>query len=102
MAQDTVSKPGAPTGRRATARASKRKKYDRREALAGYLFITPWIIGFIIFTLGTMVYSLFISFSHFNLATNRMRPAGLDNYRALLEDPRVMSSLGNKIGRAHV
>jgi multiple sugar transport system permease protein len=97
MAQGTVSKPGAPTGRYATARAPKRRKYDRREALAGYLFISPWIIGFLVFTLGAMIYSLFISFSHFNLATNRMRPAGLDNYRALLDDPRVMSSLGNTL-----
>jgi multiple sugar transport system permease protein len=97
MAQGTVTEPGLGTGRDATARAPKPRKYDRREAVAGYLFITPWIIGFLIFTLGTMVYSFFISFSDFNLATNRMRPAGLDNYRALIEDPRVMSSLGNTL-----
>jgi multiple sugar transport system permease protein len=74
-----------------------RTKYNRREALAGYLFIAPWIIGFLIFTAGTMVYSLVISFSHYNLATNLMRPAGLDNYKALLEDPRVATSLGNTL-----
>jgi len=54
----------------------KPTKYNRREALAGYLFISPWIVGFLIFTAGTMIYSLVISFSHFNLATNIMRPAG--------------------------
>jgi multiple sugar transport system permease protein len=74
-----------------------RAKYNRREALAGYLFISPWIIGFLIFTAGTMIYSLVISFSHYNLATNLMRPAGLNNYRALLEDPRVATSLGNTL-----
>jgi hypothetical protein len=35
----------------------------RREALAGYLFISPWIIGFQLFTLGAMIYSLVISFT---------------------------------------
>ncbi|GIF17038.1 carbohydrate ABC transporter permease [Actinoplanes teichomyceticus] len=75
----------------------KPRRYHRREAVAGYLFVLPWIVGFLIFTLGTMIYSLAISFSHFNLATNRMRPAGLDNYRALLEDPRVAMSLTNTL-----
>src|SRR5690349_16656754 len=75
----------------------KPTKYNRREALAGYLFISPWIVGFLIFTAGTMIYSLVISFSHFNLATNIMRPAGLDNYKALLDDPRVATSLGNTL-----
>jgi len=74
-----------------------RTKYNRREALAGYLFISPWIIGFLIFTAGTMIYSLVISFSHYNLATNLMRPVGLNNYRALLDDPRVATSLGNTL-----
>ncbi|SNY55310.1 carbohydrate ABC transporter permease [Paractinoplanes atraurantiacus] len=77
--------------------ALKARKYNRREAIAGYLFISPWIAGFLIFTLGAMIYSLAISFSHFNLATNKMRPGGLDNYRALLDDPRVAGSLKNTL-----
>jgi multiple sugar transport system permease protein len=72
-------------------------KYNRREALAGYLFISPWIAGFLIFVAGTMIYSLVISFSHYNLATGALRPAGGDNYAELLQDPRVMTSLGNTL-----
>ena len=75
----------------------KARKYNRREAVAGYLFITPWIVGFLIFTLGTMIYSLAISFSHFNLATNKMRPGGVSNYQALFDDPKVMDSLKNTL-----
>ena len=30
----------------------------RREALAAYAFITPWIIGFLVFTIGPMLASL--------------------------------------------
>ena len=69
----------------------------RNEALAGYLFISPWIIGFLIFTLGAMVYSLVISFNYYNLAKNTMRPAGLDNYAALFDDPKVVLSLQNTL-----
>lgn len=73
------------------------KKYNRREAIAGYLFISPWIVGFLVFTAGAMIYSLVISFSHYQLATNTARPAGLSNYELLFEDPKVMMSLGNTL-----
>jgi multiple sugar transport system permease protein len=70
---------------------------NRREALAGYLFISPWIAGFLIFTLGAMIYSLVISFNYYNLAKNTMRPAGLDNYAALFDDPKVGLALKNTL-----
>ena len=75
----------------------RRSRYHRREAIAGYLFISPWILGFLVFTAGAMIYSLVISFSHYNLATNTARPAGTSNYAELLADPRVATSLGNTL-----
>ena len=69
MSAATATTSGAPR--------LKANKYNRREAIAGYLFISPWIIGFLIFTLGAMIYSLVISFSHYQLATNTARPAGV-------------------------
>ncbi|MDR7233260.1 MAG: carbohydrate ABC transporter permease [Actinomycetes bacterium] len=72
-------------------------KLQRREAIAGYLFISPWIVGFLVFTLGAMVYSLVISFSHYQLATDTARPAGFSNYQALVEDPKVMTALANTL-----
>lgn len=84
--------------RKETKRAARPKtKYNRREAIAGYLFISPWIIGFLVFTLGAMVYSLVISLSHYNLATNSATPAGLSNYADLINDPKVGLSLGNTL-----
>ncbi|MFD5276417.1 carbohydrate ABC transporter permease [Pseudarthrobacter sp. NPDC058362] len=73
------------------------RKYNRREALAGYLFISPWILGFTVFMLGAMAYSLVISFSRYNLATDVARPAGIKNYTLLFEDPKVAVSLGNTL-----
>jgi multiple sugar transport system permease protein len=77
--------------------ALRRRKYNKREALAGYLFISPWILGFLVFTAGAMIYSLYISFSSYNLATNSARPVGFANYADLFADPRVGVSLGNTL-----
>src|SRR4051812_46688527 len=60
--------PTGPDAERIKYLQKRAKKFNRREAMAGYLFISPWIVGFLIFTLGAMLYSLYISFSHYNLA----------------------------------
>ncbi|CCE76619.1 carbohydrate ABC transporter permease [Clavibacter nebraskensis] len=75
----------------------RRSRMARREAVVGYLFISPWIIGFLVFTLGAMVYSLVVSFSDYNLATDIATPVGTANYERLFSDPRVALSLGNTL-----
>jgi multiple sugar transport system permease protein len=85
------------TGDNGPAKKKRASKYNRREAIAGYLFISPWIIGFLVFTLGAMLYSLYISFSNYNLATNSASPAGFDNYSELFNDPKVALSLSNTL-----
>ena len=87
----------AETGKKKKIEKVRGKKYNRREAIAGYLFISPWLFGFLVFTFGAMVYSLVISFSHYQLATNTARPAGFANYEALISDPKVILSLGNTL-----
>lgn len=72
-----------------------REPYNKREVLAGYLFISPWIIGFVVFTVISMGWSLGLSFTHFDLATNSAAPAGLDNYKLIFDDPKVLTSLLN-------
>ncbi len=85
------------TVRGTTVSPASRKRRLNPEAIAGYLFISPWIVGFLVFTLGAMVYSLVISFSHYSLATNIATPAGGDNYAQLLDDPKVLLSLTNTL-----
>jgi len=75
----------------------KVRRFNRREAVAGYLFISPWIVGFLIFTFGAMIYSLVVSFSNYNLATNTMTPAGVSNYKELASDPNVGLALRNTL-----
>ncbi|GAB3273320.1 sugar ABC transporter permease [Sinomonas notoginsengisoli] len=66
-----------------------------RESIAGYLFISPWIAGLLIFTVISMGWSLVLSFQNYDLATGASSPAGFENYRLLAEDPNVLRSLGN-------
>lgn len=72
-------------------------KLQRREHRAAYLFITPWIIGFLVLTLGALVYNLVLSFSDYNLGTNSLSFAGTENYQRLFADPKVLASLGNTL-----
>ncbi|MDN6555141.1 MAG: sugar ABC transporter permease [Acidipropionibacterium acidipropionici] len=69
----------------------------RSEARAGYLFIAPWCIGLLIFTVISMSWSLVLSFQHYDVASGTGTPAGLDNYRLLASDPTVGKSLGNTL-----
>jgi multiple sugar transport system permease protein len=67
---------------------------QQRETLAGLAFISPWLIGFLVFTAGPMVVSLGLSLTDYDV----LRPPrfiGLDNYQRLIDDPRLGLSLYN-------
>jgi len=66
----------------------------RREALDGYLFIAPWLIGFVVLIAGPMVASLVLSFMSWDLFSPP-RWIGLDNFRNLFHDRLVGLSLYN-------
>lgn len=60
-----------------------RRPFIRRIDLIGYLFISPWLIGFLVFTLFPFVSSLFMSFTNWQVVGN-WKIIGLDNYTKLL------------------
>jgi multiple sugar transport system permease protein len=67
----------------------------RREALWFYLFASPWIIGFVVFLLGPMLASVYISLTDWDSFT-APEWVGLDNYtRLLTEDPVFWKALWN-------
>lgn len=71
--------------RTATARAvpTSRRRARRNEALAGWLWSSPWIVGFFLFTLGPVLASLYLSFTQYTI-TGVPTWIGLANYvRAL-------------------
>jgi multiple sugar transport system permease protein len=64
----------------------------RREAIAFYLTISPWLIGFVLFTAGPMLLSFYASLSQWDLMSEPVF-IGLSNYRELLQDGRFWQSL---------
>jgi multiple sugar transport system permease protein len=66
---------------------------DRREqALTGYLFLLPDVLGLLVFVIGPMLYAFYISL---NKWTGFTQPqfVGLDNYFKLVRDPAFWDSL---------
>src|SRR5918998_5964512 len=63
-----------------------------RDIVAAYGFLTPWLAGLLGLTLGPMLYSLYLSFTRYNLLTPP-RWQGLANYREMLGDDRLHKSI---------
>jgi multiple sugar transport system permease protein len=67
--------------------------YRRRKLLAGYLWISPWWIGFLAFAVYPFVASLYYSFTRYNVAS-APQWIGLENYiYALTSDPQFYPSI---------
>lgn len=61
----------------------------KKEAMNGYLFAAPWIIGFLLFTCYPMLSSLYYSFTNYNL-TDNYKWIGLTNYELLLTSDHLI------------
>jgi multiple sugar transport system permease protein len=67
-----------------------------KEALNFYLFILPWALGFLAFTLGPIIASFVLGFMEYDLASPA-RFIGLDNFKELFQDPLFYTSLYNTL-----
>ncbi|WP_328459488.1 sugar ABC transporter permease [Actinoplanes sp. NBC_00393] len=68
----------------------------RRETWAALGFLSPWLIGFAVFMAGPMIASLVLSFTDYDVLTSTDFVGG-ENYRQLLADPRVRTSIANTL-----
>jgi multiple sugar transport system permease protein len=81
----------APVRKRAGAQ-------QRREWLWAFVFISPWIIGFVVFTAGPMIASLLLSFTNFdNVPQTPDKVVGLLNYQNMMTDKNVGLALANTL-----
>ena len=67
----------------------------RREALYGYAFISPWLIGLVAFTAGPLLTVFYLGFTEYPILSDPVW-VGTRNYqRIFAEDPKFMASLLN-------
>lgn len=63
------------------------------EAIAGYLFLLPWLVGMLFITIGPILASLYLAFTDYN-AGGTPNWVGLDNLRRMFtDDPRFWASV---------
>ncbi len=65
----------------------------RREAIEGYVSISPWLIGFVVFTVGPLLASVYYSFTQWTI-TRPPEWIGAENYvRMFTRDPLFWQAL---------
>jgi multiple sugar transport system permease protein len=64
----------------------------KQEWFLAYACLAPWFIGFLVFTLGSMLYSLGLAFTNSDMLTG-IQFVGLDNFKELMGDALVLKSL---------
>ncbi len=71
----------------------KQKRKMKWDNLVPFLFISPWVFGFLAFTLGPLLYSLFISFFDWPVV-GEAKFVGIENYKTMFtDDPLFWKSL---------
>ncbi|GER91882.1 sugar ABC transporter permease [Dictyobacter vulcani] len=76
--------------------SSKLSRRERTNLSRGLLFISPWLLGLIIFTIYPLIYSIIFSFTRYS---GFRRPVwlGMQNYTRLFSDSLFWLSLGNTL-----
>lgn len=76
-------------------RRGRRLNLKQREALTGWLFVSPALIGFGLFTFGAILYSLYLSFTDYDMF-GTPEWVGLENYiKAFTNDEYFYQYFGN-------
>ncbi len=78
---------------------------QRRKAIAGYIFIAPFILGFLVFMVKPFFQSLYMSFCNVEVSAGSFNPVfqGIDNYkRAFTIDPQFSRLLVEELSRMAV
>ncbi|MDX6292286.1 MAG: pectin-derived oligosaccharide transport system permease protein [Kribbellaceae bacterium] len=70
----------------------KKMPGQKKDNLAAYLFLTPWLLGLLLITVGPMLASLYLSFTDYNLI-QAPQWIGVDNFVRMLSDQRLHNSL---------
>lgn len=77
-----------------SGRPRKQRSLQQEQRIWGWIFLSPWIIGFVLFTIFPIIASLVFSFTSFRLTQRgSMVFVGLDNYVRMFNDPTLKVAL---------
>lgn len=90
--------PGPVSSGGGSSRSSRRRltPAQKRQLRVGLLFISPWIVGIIVFILYPVIYSVILSFTRYS-GMEAPTWVGLQNYVSAIADPLVAKSASNTI-----
>ena len=73
--------------------AKKIRHYNRRDTMAAWLMLSPFLIFFLLFVIYPIIMNIFYSFTNYNL--NKADWVGLKNYQRLLKDKAFIAAVKN-------
>jgi multiple sugar transport system permease protein len=83
MARDRARRPG--------------RRWSRYSSRTFYLFVSPWLLGFLLLTALPLGYAFAISLTNFNGVSSRWRWVGLRNHTELMSDSAAIASLARTL-----
>lgn len=90
-----IAEPGRILSKRKPARLTRLQQ----EARAGLLFLSPWLIGFVLLKALPILAALVLSLTNFKMLTpEATRFVGLENYLRFFRDPAAGASLFGSLG----
>jgi multiple sugar transport system permease protein len=98
VALTTAEQPSVRASRASGIPAKRRgsRRGRRSEAVAGYVFLSPWLLGLMAVTAVPMLLSLYISFTNYDILSplSEVEWVGLDNYKRMFTaDPSYWRSV---------
>jgi multiple sugar transport system permease protein len=93
----TAAASASGAGRRPRLPFRRWTRSDWHELRWALLFLSPWIGGTLVFMVGPMLWSLFLSFTNYDPLSGRQDWIGLANYEAMVGDRRARAALFNTV-----
>jgi multiple sugar transport system permease protein len=87
---------GAAPPRVVTISRWRMTRRERHNLMMGLLFISPWIVGFCVFLVYPIIYTIRISFTQYS-GFGHPKWTGLENYRRMFDDPTFWTAVYNTV-----
>src|SRR5579875_278734 len=87
--------PALSVSRRGARR--RRSRYRTYRTLTNYAFIAPYLVFFLVFSVGPIAYGFYMSLFHWQILAPQQSFSGLDNYTHLIHDDLFWTSFRNTL-----